>query len=289
MAIAPLLRAERGKADTNNLLMQGLQMSKPLVPWMGGKGRLVDGILPLFPAHECYVEPFCGAAALFFNKQPSDVEVLNDINGELVNLYRVVQHHLEEFVRQFKWALSSRQVFEWLKDTPPETLTDIQRAARFFYLQRLAFGGKVTGQTFGTATTSPPKLNLLRLEEDLSAAHLRLADTCIEHLSWAACVAKYDRPHTLFFCDPPYWETEGYGVDFGLEQYEALAEAARTIKGHMIITVNDHPTMREVFAGLPMDVVGITYTVGGSGKAGRTGELIIRNREGGFGGNLSLL
>ena len=80
-------------------------------------------------------------------------EVLNDINGDWVMLYRVVQTHLEEFVRQFKWALSSCQVFEWQKMTRPETLTDIQRAARFFYLQHHAFAGKVTGQTFGTATT----------------------------------------------------------------------------------------------------------------------------------------
>jgi hypothetical protein len=63
--------------------------------------------------------------------QPSPVEVLNNINGDLVTLYRVVQNHLEEFVRQFKWALSSRQVFEWQKMIRPETLTDIQRAADF--------------------------------------------------------------------------------------------------------------------------------------------------------------
>ncbi|PXB82110.1 restriction endonuclease subunit M, partial [Pseudomonas aeruginosa] len=80
----------------------------------------------------------------------------------------VVQNHLEEFVRQFKWALSSRQVFKWLQMTRPETLTDIQRAARFYYLQQSAFGGRVDGQTFGTATTTPPGLNLLRLEETLS-------------------------------------------------------------------------------------------------------------------------
>lgn len=264
--------------------------SKPLVPWIGGKGRLVDDILPLFPAHECYVEPFAGAAAMFFNKTPSKVEVLNDINGDLVNLYRVVQHHLVPFIDCYRWALSSRQMFKWLQDTRPETLTDIHRAARFFYLQRLAFGGKVEGQSFGTATTAPPKLNLLRIEEDLSAAHLRLADTCIEHLSWADCVARYDRPHTLFFCDPPYWETEGYGVPFPLSEYEALAAAARSIQGSMIITVNDHPEMRRVFDGLPFDVVGITYSVGGAGKPrNRTGELVIRNRERGFGGNLSLL
>jgi hypothetical protein len=106
-----------------------------------------------FPAHSCYVEPFAGAAALFFLKEPSDTEVLNDINGELVNLYRVVRHHLEELVRQFKWALVSREMFKWLQDTPTETLTDVQRAARFYFLQKCAFGSRMVGQSFGTATT----------------------------------------------------------------------------------------------------------------------------------------
>ena len=132
-------------------------MSTPIIPWMGGKRRLADRLIPLFPPHECYVEVFAGGAALYFMRpQAAPVEVLNDINGDLVTLYRVVQNHLEEFVRQFKWALSSRQVFEWQKMTRPETLTDIQRAARFFYLQHHAFAGKVTGQTFGTATTGRP-------------------------------------------------------------------------------------------------------------------------------------
>ena len=116
------------------------------------------------------MEPFCGAAALYFLKTPSKTEVINDINGELVNLYRVVKHHLEEFVRQFKWALVSRQIFKWLQDTPEETLTDIQRAARFYYLQKQAFGGKVAEHTFGTSTTSAPRFNLLRIEEELSMA-----------------------------------------------------------------------------------------------------------------------
>ena len=113
--------------------------------------------------------------------------MLNDVNGDLVNLYRVVTHHLEEFVRQFKWALTSRQVFKWLQETRPDTLTDVQRAARFFYLQQQSFGGKVAGQTFGTATTAPA-INLLRIEENLSAAHLRLAaGIYIEKLNRLGC------------------------------------------------------------------------------------------------------
>ncbi|MCG9062835.1 DNA adenine methylase, partial [Laribacter hongkongensis] len=174
--------------------------------------------------------------------------------------------------------LTSRQIFKWLQITPEETLTDIQRAARFFYLQKMAFGGKVTGQSFGTATTNPPRLNLLRLEEDLSAAHLRLSRTYIENLDWADCIRKYDREHTLVYCDPPYWGTEGYGVEFDLHQYQRMAELAKSIKGHMIISVNDIPEMRQAFEGLTIERVDINYSVGGAGRSkDRKGELIIRN------------
>lgn len=252
-------------------------MTKPFFPWIGGKRRLIKHILPLFPEHTTYVEPFAGGAALYFAKEPSEAEVINDINSELVNLYRVVKNHLDELVRQFRWDLVSREQFGWHKNQPTEQLTDIQRAARFFYLQRMAFGGKVEGQTFGVEVTRGPRLNLLRLEEDLSAAHLRLSRTMIEHLPWAECIKRYDRPGTLFYCDPPYWGTVGYGVEFGLDNYERMAELAKTIKGRMIISVNDIPEMRKVFAGLTFKTVDITYTVGGGGKASKTQELIIMN------------
>ena len=253
------------------------EQSLPIVPWIGSKRRLAKHILPLFPAHTCYVEPFCGAAALYFLKTPSKIEVINDINGELVNLYRVVKHHLEEFVRQFKWALVSRQIFKWLQDTPEETLTDIQRAARFYYLQKQAFGGKVADHTFGTSTTSAPRFNLLRIEEELSMAHLRLSRTLIEHLDWHQCIERYDRPHTLFYCDPPYWGTEGYGVEFGLENYDHMAELARSTKGKMIISVNDIPEMRQAFNGLNIQTVDISYNLKVTGKATPRKELVICN------------
>ncbi|EAP3947984.1 DNA adenine methylase [Salmonella enterica] len=253
------------------------EQSLPIVPWIGGKRRLAKHILPLFPAHTCYVEPFCGAAALYFLKTPSKIDVINDINGELVNLYRVVKHHLEEFVRQFKWALVSRQIYKWLQDTPEETLTDIQRAARFYYLQKQAFGGKVADHTFGTSTTSAPRFNLLRIEEELSMAHLRLSRTLIEHLDWHQCIERYDRPHTLFYCDPPYWGTEGYGVDFPMSNYIHMAELARSIKGKMIISVNDIPEMRQAFNGLNIQTVDISYNLKVSGKATPRKELVICN------------
>ncbi|MBI0325552.1 DNA adenine methylase [Burkholderia plantarii] len=232
-------------------------MALPIIPWIGGKRRLAEHLLARFSAHECYVEVFAGGAALYFLLPPAKVEVINDVNGELINLYRVVQHHLEEFVRQFKWALTSRQVFEWLKQTDPATLTDIQRAARFYYLQKSCFGGKVEGQTFGTATTTPPGLNLLRIEEELSAAHLRLANTFIEHLDWSVCIDRYDRPHTLFYLDPPYLDTVGYGVSFPFEQYGRMAERPRTLKGRAMVSLNDRPEIRRVFDGFHIETVPI--------------------------------
>jgi len=241
----------------------------PIVPWIGGKRRLAKHLLPLFDnPHTCYVEPFAGAAAMLFARPiPAKVEVLNDINRDLVTLYRVVQHHLDEFVRQFRWALSSREMFRWAQITHVDTLTDVQRAARFYYLQRLAFGAKVAGQTFGVSATTPARLNRLRIEEELSEAHLRLARVTIEHLPWADCIARYDRTETLFFCDPPYWCTEGYGVDFGLDQYEQLADILSALKGRAILTINDHPAMRRIFDRFRRRRVEIAYTVGGQGRA----------------------
>lgn len=250
--------------------------TRPFIPWVGGKRRLAKHIIPMFPEHICYVEVFAGAAAIFFLKEPSKAEVLNDINGELVNLYRVVQHHLEEFVRQFKWALTSRKIYEWLQDTPPETLTDIQRAARFYYLQKASFGGKVGDQNYGTATTSPPRLNLLRIEEELSAAHLRLARTQVENLDWRECLRRYDRPHTLFYLDPPYLQAHKglYGVTMRLEEYAEMGDIVRGLKGKAVVSVSGHDEMRSAFKGLEMKTVDIKYSVS-KGRRTAQKELVI--------------
>lgn len=164
---------------------------------------------------------------------------------------------------------------------------DIQRAARFFYLQQHAFGGKVDGQNFGTATTAPT-INLLRIEENLSAAHLRLAQgTTVENQSWQDCIKRYDREHTFFYCDPPYWQVEGYGVPFGFEQYEEMARVMRTCKGKMMVSINDHPDIRRAFDGLTMHDLGIKYSVANAhGKPVESRELIITNYSPGVMGGL---
>lgn len=156
----------------------------------------------------------------------------------------------------------------------PRLLADIERAVRFHYLQQNCFSGKVEGRTFGTAATTPPGLNLLRLEENLSAAHFRLSSAYIENLDWHACIEKYDREQTFFYLDPPYWQTEGYGVDFPLEQYERIAQLLRQIKDKAIVSLNDHSEVRRIFGGFEIDTREIKYTVGADKPVDRT-EVII--------------
>ncbi|WP_274584902.1 DNA adenine methylase [Neisseria leonii] len=249
----------------------------PLIPWMGGKRRLAKHILPLFPEHQCYVELFAGGAALFFLRQkPAKAEVLNDINGDLVNLYRVVQHHFDEFIRQFDFTLTSREYFRQLQQTPPATLTDIQRAARFFYLQHTAFGAKPIDQHFGTATTGKA-FNPATVRQKLAAAQQRLGGVYIENEPWQACLKRYDRPHTFFYADPPYWQTAGYTHDFAWEEYERLAEEMGRIQGKMMLSINDHPDILALFKPFNIVRLELAYSVGRDKTQRPSGELVICN------------
>ena len=135
-------------------------------------------IIEMMPEHKTYCEVFAGAGCVYFSKQPEKAEVINDIDGDLVSFYRVLQNHLEEFLKQFKYLLVSREVFEdWMQQMEAGGLTDIQRAARYYYLQRLAWGGHVRKKTFGVGVERAPRINLLRLEENLSEIHLRMCHT----------------------------------------------------------------------------------------------------------------
>jgi DNA adenine methylase len=251
----------------------------PLAGWLGGKSRLAKRIVDLLPEHDCYVEPFAGAAWVLFRKPESRVEVINDINREIITLYRCLQWHLEEFVRYFNWVLVSRDEFERLKRAVPDTLTDIQRAARFFYIQQTCFGGRIHNPTFGYSIhTRGHKLNLLRIEEELSAAHLRLSRVYVECLPYAEIIRRYDSAETVFYVDPPYWGVENYygpGL-FGREDFSALAEQLAGIKGAFLLSLNDTPGVREVFARFTMEKVTLQYSCS-KARNKTAGELLIRN------------
>lgn len=254
-------------------------MRKSFLSWVGGKARLADKIIARIPDHSCYCEVFAGAAWVLFKKPESRAEVLNDINVDLVTLYRVVQHHLEEFVRYFRWVLVSRDEFKRLHQVAPGTLTDIQRAARFYYLMKSGFSSKVGSSTFGVGTDRGPALNLLRIEEELSAAHLRLARVYIENLPFAELLERYDRPHTFFYIDPPYYGSEddyGKGL-FRRSDFGVLADLAARLKGRFILSINDTPEIRELFGRFTISRATTWYSLGSANKASAVRELLISN------------
>jgi len=237
-------------------------MHSPL-NYLGGKSRLAKKIVSMIPAdHVCYCETFCGAAWVLYEKSPSKSEVINDLDGELVTLWRVLQCHLEEFLRYFKYAVTSRQIFELENKKDTSTLTDIQRAVRYFYLQRLGFGGKVSGRTFGTSATGPSRLNLTNIEERLLEVHWRLERVVIEHLDACACIERYDRPTTLFYVDPPYFGTAGYAVKFEEADYERLRATLAAIKGRFLLSLNEHPEVRRIFKQFNFTRVTTRYSTG---------------------------
>lgn len=246
--------------------------------WLGGKSRLADQIIERIPAHQGYVEVFAGAAWVLFKKPESKVEVINDINRELVTLYRCVKHHLPELVQQFRWMLVARDEFDRFMKTPADTLTDIQRAARFFFLAKTSFGAKVTKPTFGSAVTAPPRLNLLRIEEDLSEAHLRLARVFIECKPYGELIDRFDRAGTFFYIDPPYWGSEkdyGEGI-FSRADFAALAAQLAGIKGKFLLSLNDTPGVRETFAAFRLEKVATRYSISAHANQA-VGEVLIRN------------
>ncbi|MBI5578131.1 MAG: DNA adenine methylase [Deltaproteobacteria bacterium] len=251
-------------------------MNSPL-PYIGGKSKLSKAIIGLIPEHLSYCEVFAGAAWVFFGKETSRYEVINDLDSELVAFYRVLQHHLEEFLKQFKWLLCSREWFEDFKrQQAGGGLTDIQRAARYYYLQRLCFGGRVRGRTYAPSPEHTPRINLLRMEEELSQVHLRLARVAIEHLSWSQFLAAYDRARTFFYLDPPYYQAPFYKHNLELEDYRKMAKLLAGLKGKFILSINDHPQMRKTFKDFQIHPVSLSYTVS-RGKTTKGRELIITN------------
>ena len=158
------------------------------------------------------------------------------------------------------------------------TLTDIQRAARFYYLQQACFCGRISSPSFGYGVTRPSKLNLLRIEEYLSAAHLRLSRVYVECLPYGDLISRYDGPKTFFYIDPPYWDCEGYygpGI-FSREDFARLAEQLAGIKGKFLLSLNDTPGVREVFKAFEIEEVQTKYTCS-NGKNVAAGEVFIRN------------
>lgn len=249
--------------------------------WVGGKSQLARRVIDIMPPHHCYCEVFAGAAWVLFKKTPSPVEVINDINGELVNLYRVIQHHLPEFARQFDHLLLSRDEYERLKTVAPDTLTDIQRAARYYYLLRLGYGGKVNSHVLSQGVDRPPALNPIELEAQLAQQHQRLSHVMIENQSYSRILERFDNERTLFYLDPPYWGCEDYyGKNlFERADFERLRDQLRGLKAKWILSLNNVPEIKQIFAEFTITEESVNWNLenNGSSKTRRANELLISN------------
>ena len=254
--------------------------TQPPAAWIGGKRTLAPRLVKLIEetAHQMYAEPFVGMGGVFFRRRRVPrCEVINDRSGDVVNLFRILQRHYPQFMDTLKFQVTSRREFERLKACDPATLTDLERAARFIYLQKLAFGGKVEGRNFGVQRDGGARFNLTRLAPLLEDVHERLSGVIIENLDWHDFIDRYDRPGVLFYLDPPYWgNEEDYGLGmFGREQFERMAERLRRLQGAFILLINNRPEVRDLFKDFAQDVVDLSYSISARQHTAAS-ELIVR-------------
>lgn len=266
--------------------MTDIHFSRSVTPvatpaaYIGGKRNLAKRITALIEAipHTTYAEAFVGMGGIFLKRRSAPAaEVINDFSGDVANLFRILQRHYPQFMDTLRFQLSGRREFDRLKASDPTTLTDLERAGRFLYMQRLAFGGKVAGQNFGVDASRGGRFNINKLAPMLEDIHERLSGVIIENLRWQEFITRYDRPGTLFYLDPPYYGCEDdYGRSmFGRDEFAELAEVLRRLKGRFIFSINDVPAIRQIFSDFDFLAAEVTYTIGGGAQAGRFGELII--------------
>jgi len=250
-------------------------MRGPLA-YIGGKNRLAKQLIALFPKHTAYVEPFAGGAQVFFHKQPSEVEVLNDLDGEIVNFFRICQWHHEELIRYLQFCAVSRKLYEQLLSTDPNYLTDVQRAGRFFYCQKNGYGGLVLDRHYHYAIVQPPNYRPERIPEVLRATSNRLLGVQIECLPYEGVLQRYDRPTTLFYLDPPYYARKLYRFNFTDEDFVELNERLSKLKGRFLLSLNDVPEVRKIFSRFHIQRTDLSYSAAPTGGR-RYGEVIISN------------
>lgn len=251
---------------------------RPAAAYIGGKRNLARRLVSLIETipHRTYAEPFVGMGGVFLRRRlRPDAEVINDWSQDVATFYRVLQRHYVAFRDMLRFQLTIRSEFERLIRVDPSTLTDMERAARFLYLQRTAFGGKVEHRNFGVSHHRPGNFDVTKLGPMLEDLHERLAGVVIERLPFDAFIRRYDSDQTLFYLDPPYFGCEGdYGTDlFVRDQFTVLADVLASIKGRFLLSLNDRPEVRETFKRFDIEAVKTTYSVQGGGKS--AGEVII--------------
>lgn len=222
-----------------------------------------------------YVEVFGGAGWVLFGKEqlPGQEEVFNDLNGDLINLYRCIKYHCNAVQDELDLLLTSReQFFDYFEQINCRELTDVQRAARFFYLIKISFGSNC--HTFGNSAR-----NIEYAREYLKRVQDRLKGVVIECKDFEHLIKVYDKKDTLFYLDPPYVGTEKYyKVLFTLEDHQKLADILKEIEGKFILSYNDDPIIHKLYDKFNIErIVRNNFLSGNGGNKVPFAELIIRN------------
>ena len=256
-------------------------MLRSPIRWVGGKCRLRETILKLFPEHGTYVELFSGAAWVLFGKdsETSRCEILNDLDGQLVSFWRVIKHRPAEFAERASKLLGAREMFdEWKAMGAHED--EIERAVRFFFVIRVAYGARRMGACWGTQRGKRPAFWWASAEEDIGKAMERLRSVWIENLPWPRCVALYDSPETFFYADPPYRcaGSNSYAHVFSDDDHRALAAALRGVQGKWLLSYNDDPFIVGLYRGKGIKIERAANRYGLQGGLWKkVRELLIRN------------
>ena len=246
--------------------------------WIGGKSKLADDIVSLIPEHRLYVEVFGGALNVLYRKPQTTVrqaEVANDVNGELVNLHRVIRNSPSSLSWYLNRILISREIFYNIYRGKMKPRNDIERAAFYYYLISQSFGSK--GTTFAMNAKSRRPKDIYRSFSKWSA---RLKFVTVENMSFEKLINTYDKHDAFFYCDPPYVSTESYydhTDGFGESEHRQLAKMLHNVKGKFLLSYNDCDLVRELYSDLNIrHTKEIDYTLrGGSGKKVR--EVFVTN------------
>lgn len=244
------------------------------ISWIGGKKLLRRQIIEQFPEeYDRYIEVFGGAGwVLFAEDRAGKMEVYNDVNGNLVNLFRCVKYHPDALQKELEWVLISReQFFDCLSQADARGMTDIQRAARFFCAIKNSFGTDL--RSFGVRSR-----DMQATISYLQQVSKRLNRVVIENVDFERLIRTYDRESALFYLDPPYYEAEKYYPDrFNHEDHIRLRDALSCIKGKFVLSYNDCPEIRELYAGYNLVEVDRQDNLVTKTNPRRYRELIVKN------------
>jgi DNA adenine methylase len=254
-------------------------MNSPFA-WPGGKRALQKTLLSLIPEHRIYAEVFAGSAKLLFAKEPANLEVMNDLNGEVINFFRVVKHRPAELAELLQLDCIHAGRFRELRAKTDQEL-EIDRALRFAYLVWYSFGAKGEHFARGSAHILRPKRPLNRVRDLLMATAERLASVLIEQQDFAEILLRYDSPETFFYLDPPYVNFQPNGRYAPLEKKRRaeMFEQLATLKGKFLMSFDDCAEIRRLakIHGFKKRRVGVVYTICGAAERKSSPELLIAN------------